>query len=185
MKLAGLKLRKRLFFPCRSTPRSSQAFRSPVRPGRPWRGSNPRHKGPCRSQGGLASPWFRNVQPQVVWGSEESHFSVPPGHTKVESFMLELLAPTPLPDIGVFMNRKKEEKGVKEEEGEEEEEKGEEKGEEEGEEEEEKEEEEGEEEEEKEEEEGEKEEEEGEEEEEKDEKEKEKQEDQFDPKCRH
>ncbi|GFO12096.1 hypothetical protein PoB_003860100 [Plakobranchus ocellatus] len=26
-----------------------------VRPGRRWRGSNPRQKGPCRSQGGLTS----------------------------------------------------------------------------------------------------------------------------------
>ncbi|GFO27695.1 hypothetical protein PoB_005420000 [Plakobranchus ocellatus] len=36
-----------------STTRQSQAFRPFVRPGRRWRGSNPRQKGPCRSQGGL------------------------------------------------------------------------------------------------------------------------------------
>ncbi|GFN99602.1 hypothetical protein PoB_002610800 [Plakobranchus ocellatus] len=31
------------------------AFRPSVGPGRRWRSSNPRQKGPCRSQGGLAS----------------------------------------------------------------------------------------------------------------------------------
>ncbi|GFN76620.1 hypothetical protein PoB_000312600 [Plakobranchus ocellatus] len=30
-------------------------LRPSVRPGRQWRGSNPRQKGPCRSQGGLTS----------------------------------------------------------------------------------------------------------------------------------
>ncbi|GFO33976.1 hypothetical protein PoB_006048100 [Plakobranchus ocellatus] len=37
-----------------STTRYSQAFRPSVRPGRRWRGSNPRQTGPCRSQGGFA-----------------------------------------------------------------------------------------------------------------------------------
>ncbi|GFO33087.1 hypothetical protein PoB_005959200 [Plakobranchus ocellatus] len=37
-----------------STPWLSQAFRLSVWPGRQWRGSNPRQKGLCRSQGGFA-----------------------------------------------------------------------------------------------------------------------------------
>ncbi|GFO39170.1 hypothetical protein PoB_006567500 [Plakobranchus ocellatus] len=37
------------------TTRSSQFSRPSVRPGRRWRGSNSLQKGPCRSQGGLAS----------------------------------------------------------------------------------------------------------------------------------
>ncbi|GFO45301.1 hypothetical protein PoB_007180600 [Plakobranchus ocellatus] len=35
--------------------RCSQAFGPSIRIGRRWRGSNPRQKGPCRSQGRLAS----------------------------------------------------------------------------------------------------------------------------------
>ncbi|GFO03514.1 hypothetical protein PoB_003001900 [Plakobranchus ocellatus] len=37
-----------------STTKRSQAFSLSVRPGRRWRGSNPRQKCPCRSQDGLA-----------------------------------------------------------------------------------------------------------------------------------
>ncbi|GFO10982.1 hypothetical protein PoB_003748700 [Plakobranchus ocellatus] len=33
----------------------TSGFKSSVRPGRRWRGPNPRQKGPCRSQGGLVS----------------------------------------------------------------------------------------------------------------------------------
>ncbi|GFO44475.1 hypothetical protein PoB_007098000 [Plakobranchus ocellatus] len=40
---------------CRSTTRSSQDFNPSVRPGRRGEGSNPRQKGPCRSQEGFAT----------------------------------------------------------------------------------------------------------------------------------
>ncbi|GFO46488.1 carboxylesterase nlhh-like [Plakobranchus ocellatus] len=42
-----------------------KAFRPSVRPGRRWRGSNPRQKGPCRSQGKLASRYATDSPPPL------------------------------------------------------------------------------------------------------------------------
>ncbi|GFN91738.1 LOW QUALITY PROTEIN: hypothetical protein PoB_001824400 [Plakobranchus ocellatus] len=47
-------------------PPPPQAFGPSVRPGRRWRGSNPRQKGPCRSQSGLASHCAIDAPSSVV-----------------------------------------------------------------------------------------------------------------------